>query len=1149
MCDVNIATGEVTQFEFDVLLSGRIPWRLTRRYSSENPDTGLVGFGWKLNLDTFLRPGSDLIEMAVDGEPFAQFPLIAVGQVRPIDDAGMTVARTEAGISVTDRSGFTYTFPCGDPLPRFIHCARRYDAYRNFIEYQYEAGDRLRSLIDTFGRQVVFAYDARSRLVEVYVAVGSRRWSFVRYEYDGQDDLVVVLDASGNPTRYEYSSHLLTRVTDPAGRDLYYQYDRNKRCVRTWFTGGVWDRQLAHDSLRQRVLVTHPDGYSKLFTHNGKGIVIGDLDSLGRRRDDVVDQDGRILLRAGATPTIIKRDPGSNVVLMSRNGLETIAEVNANDQVTLLRKHDGNVWKYQYDAAGSPTRSEDPTGAIWKFEYNERGDLVRYVDPTGYERNRERTADRLTLHDAWGLRQDERFDALGRVIQVIDGEGGEVRFRYDESGRPLQRINPDGTTAAVEYDAAGRPVVLTDEMGHQLRFIRDPASVQVTVRRPDGHQEIYDYGLTDELTSITNSAQEKARFTYDAAGRCTHVQYFDGRQHAIEYDDADNPVALRDGRTAKLLTKCKYVDDRLVEELYYDGRRLRIDYGPAGEIIGIENDDATLSYERDPLMRITTARQNLLELHYGYNLRGDRTSLTTNRGRRIDYLWDGRGRLVRMVDTTAGTYEYWYDARDLVTEIRLPNGCVQHFKYDRRHRMISRLVTRADGSEVCSRNFTYDQRSRLVRYVDSLRGTRIYTYDAVDFLTSVNDNGRTIPFQHDSKSNVLATETGDSIGYAAGDLAIRVGKAEIRYDERGNLVSWPSETGESQFEYTGEGWLRRARLASGAVAEYQYDGMARRIAKTVNGRRTEFEWDGVHLLSERRGSDTIEYLFMPGSFFLTGITRDGRHYSYVNDQLGTPTELVDDAGEIVWAADYTANGAIAALRLDKISQPFRYLGQYYDDELAWHYNWFRYYSPVLNRFTSPDPLCFAAGVNLYRYAPNPVNWVDPLGLAIATPASGGNPATCEVMSNCDWGPKLMKEAQKKTDGVNERGCQAIVTGPCTRPPDQKDYYMSNCVDEDDKAKVEASLKSQGDSCKSKQVDHIQEVQCGGGNRCDNLAPLTQSVNGSFGSQIRSCRNQLAAAGVTGTVKMVINLVNIRSASAAQLQKHDKQPCSAKPACP
>jgi RHS repeat-associated protein len=685
--------------------------------------------------------------------------------------------------------------------------------------------------------------------------------------------------------------------------------------------------------------------------------------------------------------------------------------------------------------------------------------------------------------------------------------------------------------------------VFTDEFGYQLRLVKDATETVVKVLRPDGREEAFEYGLTDELKTITNSKAETAGFQYDPAGRCTRVTYFDSRQDAFVYDEADNPTALLDGHTGEVLARCQYVDDELVEESYCDGRMLKIEYGPSREIVGAENSDAALSYERDALRRVTTARANGLELQYAYNLRGDCVSLTLNTGRRIDYEWDGRGRLISMSDSSSGTYGYSYDARDLCIESRMPNGCTQHFKYDRRHRMISRRVTRPNGSEICSREFTYDVASRLVAYVDSVRGTRRYSYDSMDLLTSVSDNGEVSRFQHDSNGNLLMTRTGDVAAYAAGDRAVRIGSDELGYDERGNLSLWRSKNGESRFEYTGEGWLKRALLANGTVAEYEYDPMARRTAKTVDGLRTEFDWDGVHLVGERTAGEVIDYLIMPGSFFLTGVTRGARHYSYVFDQLGTPTELIDEAGEIVWAADFDPHGEVTAVRVNKVAQPFRFLGQYYDDELTWHYNRFRYYSPVLGRFTSPDPLCFAAGINLYRYAPNPVNWVDPFGLSFATPAAGRTPATCEVMSKCDWGDEMMEEAEKKMNGVNKgTGCQAIITGPCDRPPDQKDYYMANCVDDEDKAKVEKALKTQNNSCKSQQVDHIKEVQCGGINECKNLTPLTQTVNGSFGSQIKNCRDQLAAKGVTGIVKMKIKLVSIRDADAATLKNHDRKPC-------
>ncbi|EAA6145441.1 type IV secretion protein Rhs, partial [Salmonella enterica subsp. enterica] len=45
-----------------------------------------------------------------------------------------------------------------------------------------------------------------------------------------------------------------------------------------------------------------------------------------------------------------------------------------------------------------------------------------------------------------------------------------------------------------------------------------------------------------------------------------------------------------------------------------------------------------------------------------------------------------------------------------------------------------------------------------------------------------------------------------------------------------------------------------------------------------------------------------------------------------------------------------------------------------------HYNLFRYYAPECGRFVSQDPIGLKGGLNLYAYAPNPVSWIDPLGL-------------------------------------------------------------------------------------------------------------------------------------------------------------------------
>lgn len=55
-------------------------------------------------------------------------------------------------------------------------------------------------------------------------------------------------------------------------------------------------------------------------------------------------------------------------------------------------------------------------------------------------------------------------------------------------------------------------------------------------------------------------------------------------------------------------------------------------------------------------------------------------------------------------------------------------------------------------------------------------------------------------------------------------------------------------------------------------------------------------------------------------------------------------------------------------------------GQQFDEETSLSYNRYRHYDPAMGRFLSMDPIGLAGGLNAYQYAPNPIQWIDPLGL-------------------------------------------------------------------------------------------------------------------------------------------------------------------------
>ncbi len=82
----------------------------------------------------------------------------------------------------------------------------------------------------------------------------------------------------------------------------------------------------------------------------------------------------------------------------------------------------------------------------------------------------------------------------------------------------------------------------------------------------------------------------------------------------------------------------------------------------------------------------------------------------------------------------------------------------------------------------------------------------------------------------------------------------------------------------------------------------------------------------------------------------------------------------------MWSEKTGVWGEKEEVYADRINNPLRFRGQYFDAETGLHYNRHRYYDTEIAGFISQDPIGLAGGLNVYQYAPNPLSWIDPLGL-------------------------------------------------------------------------------------------------------------------------------------------------------------------------
>ena len=279
---------------------------------------------------------------------------------------------------------------------------------------------------------------------------------------------------------------------------------------------------------------------------------------------------------------------------------------------------------------------------------------------------------------------------------------------------------------------------------------------------------------------------------------------------------------------------------------------------------------------------------------------------------------------------------------------------------------------------------------------------------------------------------------------AANQITVLPGGITPAYDAAGNMVRGPkpgeaAASGAKGQNYTYDAWNRLVKVEEWTwtdtdedgvfeatekstpvpVAEYQYDGLGRRIVKLVydapseHWARTDYYYnEDWQVLEERVATDLapankgtpaaaakVQYLWDP-RYIDTPVCRwrDAdpnvagleEVLYYTTDANFNVTALVSASGAVVERYVYDAYGTVTVLNVDwsprtvnssSVANEVLYTGAPLDAETSLYCLRARYLHPSLGQFTSQDPLGLAGGnANLYGYASsNPVARVDPMG--------------------------------------------------------------------------------------------------------------------------------------------------------------------------
>jgi RHS repeat-associated protein len=823
-------------------------------------------------------------------------------------------------ISSRDFGGRLTTEVTYDQLNRPISSKESGEGLERSLFCKYDDRGHKVEAYDFYNNKTSYEYDSLGNLLKTYPPSGG----VISCEYDALGNIISLTDAKGNTTKTKYSAYKKPiQITHANGYIERFLYDKSgnlkthidQEGIETNYTYDAFGRVLTKETPYSKESLTY-DSFNVLSTTDAEGIVTNyTYDALGRK---TVEQVGEEALRYAY-------DHFGRLHRITSGEFSHLKFYNELSQLTKEVKvdaldHPFEFALFEYDSAGNRISIERQVNGVTTkeyFEYDPFNRLITHIDPLGHatktiyndHRHEQTTIDPLNLQIVQSFNADNTLIGL----QKYSPEGSLLlseSYNYDLNKNLTQKVVTSSSLCNVtnwEYN----------EMDELILLIEGTHS-------PEEKRTHYSYTPKGRVEQITKPNGVTLNQTYSAVGDIETQTSSDG---TIYYSYAH----FRDG----LLKSCKdELSGATISRSYTPQGRLLNETLPGG--LSIENsydymgrrrlltlpDRSAISYDYDALYlrgvsRIKNNKTLYTHSYTSYDQTGNLLEETTITGLPISHQYNSLGKHTQIHSNYFSEKITAFDATGNVLE-KIRNQDRLNFSYDSLYQLNSenshtyrydsqynRLQKDGDSFKANTLNQTSELSYNSNGNPTSWKGKKL-SYDALDRLTKVEDQDKTIHYTYDCFHRRLSKKV-----YESGTLTADI---SYLYDDENEIGAFDN----------------------------------------LNQQFVELRILGNTRHAEAGSSIALE---------LHGIT-----YMPLHDLQGNIVGLFNLSDGSYESYSYSAFGELESGSFNQ--NPWLFSSKRYDVETELVYYGKRYYIPELGRWLTSDPLGPEAGNNLYAFVLN-----------------------------------------------------------------------------------------------------------------------------------------------------------------------------------